>query len=285
MKAFLLFLSGALLGSIAAWFVWLGQMRPHDDAQHAPVSAPASVPVTQPPPARVAPQARPAIRTEGPEAQPGQMIPVLQPEADGTLPTETNPPVAPVDAKQAVALPPESTPVAPLASPAADLAPPPPELPPMRPLALVIPVAGVKPTQLLDTYTDARGETRSHEAIDIMAPRGTPVYAVEDGRVAKLFDSKQGGLTVYQFDPNSELAYYYAHLDSYAPGLVEGKALRQGDLVGTVGSTGNANPDGPHLHFAIFRLGPERKWWKGTPVNPYPFLRNGTLKTSDARGR
>ena len=290
MKAFLLFLSGALLGSVAAWFLWLGQVRPRDEVPQAPASAPTSLPVTQPPPRRAAPQARPAIRREGPDTTPEQMIPVRQPVPEATPSTgtdaaATNAPAAPVDAKQAVALPPESTPVAPVAAADAALAPPPPDLPPLRPLALVIPVAGVKPAQLLDTYTDARGGTRSHEAIDIMAPLGTPVYAVEDGRVEKLFDSKQGGLTLYQFDPAGELAYYYAHLDRYAPGLVEGQALHQGDLVGYVGFTGNANPQAPHLHFAIFRLGPERKWWKGTPVNPYPFLRNAPLKTSDARGR
>jgi murein DD-endopeptidase MepM/ murein hydrolase activator NlpD len=286
MKAFLLFLSGALLGSNTAWFVWLGQVNPHADAAQAPVSAPASVPVTQPPPQRAAPQARPAIIREGQDAAPEQMVPVLQPlPGDTPAPSEANASAAPVDAKQAVALPPESTPVAPVAAPADGLAPPPPDLPPLRPLALVIPVAGVKPAQLLDTYTDARGSGRSHEAIDIMAPTGTPVYAVEDGRVEKLFDSKQGGLTLYQFDPTGELAYYYAHLDRYAPGLVEGQALHQGDLVGYVGYTGNANPQAPHLHFAIFRLGPEHKWWKGTPVNPYPFLRNGAPSNSDARGR
>ena len=137
---------------------------------------------------------------------------------------------------------------------------------------LEVPVAGVDRDDLRDNFADARDGGRTHEAIDIMAPRGTPVYAVEDGRVAKLFDSKQGGLTVYQFDRDGELAYYYAHLDAYAPGLVEGKVLKQGDLVGTVGFTGNANPQAPHMHFAIFRLGPERKWWKGTPVNPYPYL-------------
>jgi murein DD-endopeptidase MepM/ murein hydrolase activator NlpD len=286
MKTFLVFLSGALLGSIAAWFIWLGQVRPHDATAQAPIPAPASVPVTQPAAPDAAPQASPALLREGAEAAPGQMIPVQQPvPGDDSPAPEANAPVAPMDAKQAVALPPESTPVAPVAAAVDNLAPPPPDLPPMRPLALVIPVAGVKPTQLLDTYTDARGGSRSHEAIDIMAPTGTPVYAVEDGRVEKLFDSKQGGLTVYQFDRDGELAYYYAHLDAYAPGLAEGQVLKQGDLVGYVGYTGNANPQAPHLHFAIFRLGPEHKWWKGTPVNPYPFLRNGVPSTSNARGR
>jgi murein DD-endopeptidase MepM/ murein hydrolase activator NlpD len=273
MKAFLIFLSGALLGSIAAWFVWLDHMGPRDATQANLPTAPASVPVTRPPPKRTAPEARPAIRRGEAEARPPRMIPVVRPVPEGTVPTQASAPAAPVDPGQALALPPESTPVAPVASGGVLMSPPSAVLPPLRPLALSIPVAGVTAAQLLDTYTDARGSGRSHEAIDIMAPRGTPVYAVDDGRVEKLFDSKQGGLTVYQFDRHGELAYYYAHLDRYAPGLAEGQALRQGELVGYVGYTGNADPQAPHLHFAIFRLGPEKKWWKGTPINPYPYLR------------
>lgn len=138
--------------------------------------------------------------------------------------------------------------------------------------ALLIPVSGVRAEQLTDTYSQTRGGNRIHEALDIMAPRGTPVVAAGDGTVVKLFTSDAGGLTVYQFDPTQTHAYYYAHLDRYAPGLQEGQQLRQGDLVGYVGSTGNASPDAPHLHFAIFLLGPEKQWWKGTPVNPYPLL-------------
>ena len=273
MKAFLIFVSGALLGSVAAWFLWLGQVRPGATPAANVPTAPASVPVTRPPPKRTPPTTRPAIRRGEPEATPPRMIPVEHPGPGDTAPTQANAPAVPVDEKQANMLPPESTPVAPVAAGGVLLSPPPAALPPLRPLELVIPVAGVTAAQLLDTYTDARGSDRAHEAIDIMAPRGTPVYAVEDGRVEKLFDSKQGGLTVYQFDRNSEVAYYYAHLDSYAPGLAAGQQLKQGDLVGYVGYTGNANPQAPHLHFAIFRLGPEKKWWKGTPINPYPFLR------------
>jgi murein DD-endopeptidase MepM/ murein hydrolase activator NlpD len=137
---------------------------------------------------------------------------------------------------------------------------------------LLLPVAGVQPAQLTDTYTQSRSEGRVHEAIDIMAPRGTPVYAVEDGRIVKLFLSQPGGITVYQFDPSERIAYYYAHLDGYAPGLAEGRQVKRGELLGYVGSTGNASPDAPHLHFAIFALGPEKQWWKGTPINPYPLL-------------
>jgi murein DD-endopeptidase MepM/ murein hydrolase activator NlpD len=137
---------------------------------------------------------------------------------------------------------------------------------------LLLPVQGVQPAQLVDTFTQARGSGRVHDAIDIMAARGTPVLAVADGRVAKLFNSKLGGLTVYQFDREEKLAYYYAHLDAYAPGIAEGKVLKRGELVGMVGSTGNASATAPHLHFAVFVLGPEKRWWQGTAVNPYPLL-------------
>jgi len=136
---------------------------------------------------------------------------------------------------------------------------------------LIVPVAGVAPSELADMFDQARGGRR-HEAIDILAPRGTKVFAVDDGTVAKLFTSKPGGLTVYQFDPQGRLAYYYAHLDRYAEGLKEGMTLRRGDLVGYVGTSGNAG-NTPHLHFAVFRLGPQRRWWEGDPVNPYPALR------------
>ena len=138
--------------------------------------------------------------------------------------------------------------------------------------ALLMPIAGVRREQLHDSFHESRGDGRKHEAIDIMSPKGTPVLAVAEGKVVKLFHSKAGGLTVYQFDPSETRAYYYAHLDAYAPGLAEGKRLARGDLVGYVGSTGNANPAAPHLHFAIFQLGPEKQWWKGTAINPYPLL-------------
>jgi peptidoglycan LD-endopeptidase LytH len=134
------------------------------------------------------------------------------------------------------------------------------------------PIAGLRASDLHDTFAEARGSGRVHEALDIMAPRGTPVLAVDEGNVAKLFTSEQGGLTVYQFDNRREICYYYAHLDRYAPGLQEGMLLRKGDLVGYVGSSGNADPSAPHLHFAVFRLGSEKNWWAGTPVNPYQAL-------------
>jgi murein DD-endopeptidase MepM/ murein hydrolase activator NlpD len=143
----------------------------------------------------------------------------------------------------------------------------------LRQRDLDVPVEDVDRDDLRDSFSDARGVGRSHEAIDIMAPRGTPVLAVEGGRIVKLFNSKQGGLTIYQFDPTSTYTYYYAHLDRYAPGLKEGQTVKRGDAIGSVGSTGNAAEDAPHLHFAIFRLTAERQWHKGAPINPYLVLR------------
>ena len=143
----------------------------------------------------------------------------------------------------------------------------------LRERRLEMPVDGVKPSALHDTYSDSRALGRPHEAIDIMAAKGTPVHAVEDGNVAKLFTSVAGGLTIYQFDPSGEFAYYYAHLDSYADDVREGRPVKRGQVIGYVGSTGNASEEAPHLHFAIFRLTPEHKWWKGEAINPYPVLR------------
>ncbi len=137
---------------------------------------------------------------------------------------------------------------------------------------LLIPVDGIKASQLSDTFDQPRSNERHHEALDIMAPKGTKVLAASDGKVAKLFNSKPGGLTIYEFDPSEKFAYYYAHLDRYADGLKEGAAIKRGDLIGYVGTTGNANPNGPHLHFAVFELTPAKQWWKGTPINPYPLL-------------
>ncbi len=137
---------------------------------------------------------------------------------------------------------------------------------------LLIPVQGILASQLRDTFTDARSAGRSHDAIDIMAPTGTPVLAVADGRVEKLFDSRLGGLTLYEFSSDGTLAYYYAHLQRYADGIAEQQAIQRGQVIGYVGATGNASPDAPHLHFAVFVLAPEKQWWKGEAVNPYPRL-------------
>ena len=137
---------------------------------------------------------------------------------------------------------------------------------------LEMPVEGVRRDQLTRQFDDARGGRR-HEALDILAPHGTPVKAVEGGRVARLFQSKAGGITIYQFDPTETYCYYYAHLDRYAAGLREGDQLRRGQVIGYVGTTGNAPKNTPHLHFAVFRLNEQKRWWEGTPLDPYDILR------------
>ncbi len=113
------------------------------------------------------------------------------------------------------------------------------------------------------------GGSRGHEAVDILAPRHTPVVAVEDGTIAKLFNSKAGGITIYQFDPTEQFCYYYAHLQRYAPGLRDGQQVSKGEVIGYVGTTGNAPPSTPHLHFAIFQLTDAKRWWEGRPIDPY----------------
>ena len=138
---------------------------------------------------------------------------------------------------------------------------------------LLIPVEGVPPTALTDTFTQSRsGGARPHDAIDIMAARGRAVLAAADGRVEKLFTSVDGGLTIYQRSVDGRRVYYYAHLDGYVPGLAEGQAIRRGQKVATVGSTGNADPAAPHLHFAVHEMAPGEPWYGGRAMNPYPLL-------------
>ena len=138
---------------------------------------------------------------------------------------------------------------------------------------LEIPVQGVTAARLVRSFHDARSGGREHEALDILAPRNTPVLAVEDGTIARLFLSEAGGNTIYQFDPGQEYCYYYAHLERYADGVTEGDHVRKGQVIGYVGTSGDAPKDTPHLHFAIFRLTPEKHWWEGTPIDPYDVLR------------
>jgi murein DD-endopeptidase MepM/ murein hydrolase activator NlpD len=137
---------------------------------------------------------------------------------------------------------------------------------------LLIPVAGVRAAQLRDTFNQARSEGRRHDAIDIMAPQGTPVLAAADGTVVKLFQSERGGITLYQQDPSGRYVYYYAHLMQYADGIIEGKELKRGDAIAYVGNTGDAGAGNFHLHFAISKVSSPRKWSGGDPINPYPLL-------------
>ncbi len=133
-----------------------------------------------------------------------------------------------------------------------------------------LPIDGESIETLKGGFGEKRdGGGRPHEAVDMLAPRNTPVHAVENGTIAKLFTSKAGGLTIYQFDPSGRLCYYYAHLERYADGLKEGQAVSQGDVIGYVGTTGNAPPNTPHLHFAVYELNADKHWWQGRPIDPY----------------
>ena len=141
----------------------------------------------------------------------------------------------------------------------------------LRERALAVPVAGVRARDVRSSFDASRGD-RLHDAVDILAPRGTAVLSADDGRVWKIRSNSLGGLTIYATDPGERFVYYYAHLDRYRRGLTEGQPIARGDTLGYVGTTGNAPPDVPHLHFQVSRIGPDRKWWTGTPVDPTPVL-------------
>jgi peptidoglycan LD-endopeptidase LytH len=200
-------------------------------------------------------------RTESPNSAnaTAEATPQNSPAASPELPTSIEPPTP---------------------SPGASTSPSPPETSPsptpqsgfVGTLHLIIPVAGVTKDQLIDTFTDARSEGRVHDAIDIPAPQGTPVLAVADGEIVKLFQSDKGGTTIYQLSSDRQLIYYYAHLQGYRDGLTEGQFVRQGEVIGFVGDTGNAGPGNYHLHFSIAIVSDPKRYWEGTNVNPYPLL-------------
>ena len=146
-------------------------------------------------------------------------------------------------------------------------------MPELRDRRLEVPVRNAERAALRDSFMERRGSTHYHEAIDILTPRDTPIVAVEDGTIAKLFESKAGGTTVYQFDPSTRYVYYYAHLERYAEGLQEGNHVQRGQVLGYAGTSGNAPKDTPHLHFAIFRLTEKKQWWQGSPIDPYEVLK------------
>lgn len=142
----------------------------------------------------------------------------------------------------------------------------------LRDRRLMVPVHGVRPGELVDTYNAARSGGRRHHALDVMARRGTPVISADDGVVRRISTNALGGRTVYVVDHQQRFVHYYAHLDRYARGLREGQRVRKGDQLGTVGSTGNADRNAPHLHYQLLRYANARMWWAGDPVNPVPYL-------------
>jgi murein DD-endopeptidase MepM/ murein hydrolase activator NlpD len=143
----------------------------------------------------------------------------------------------------------------------------------LRQMHLMLPIDGLRTTDIRDSFNDVRNGGKRHGATDLPAPRGTPVRAMTDGSIRKLFLSKPGGNTIYEFDPTQTYCFYYAHLDHYAQGLKEGMTVRRGEVIGYVGSTGDASPLAPHLHLEITRLDAEKHWWLGASINPYPILR------------
>jgi murein DD-endopeptidase MepM/ murein hydrolase activator NlpD len=141
---------------------------------------------------------------------------------------------------------------------------------------LIVPVTGVAPRQLVDTFGASRSGGRAHQGIDIMAARGTPVRASAPGTIAKLFTSKLGGTTLYQYDESGRYVFYYAHLEGYAANIAVGQRVEQGQVIAYVGSTGNATT--PHLHFEIQKADGSGRWWKARSMNPYPALKAGSLE-------
>jgi len=256
------FFAGFGAGALALYvvLVWSGALRSPAPAPSAsPADSSAALlppsPVITPSPAATPPASPPLVEAQTPP--PTTFLPEPPPFTFPPEPAPQTPP--PLDVPSANE-PPRSVP-----GPAPDLA----DFDRLRARALAIPVQGKTARDLQDNFAELRGG-RPHEAIDMLAARGTPVVAVAEGSVKKLFTSVRGGLTVYEFDPEEAYSYYYAHLDRYADGLVEGKRLAKGEVIGYVGTSGNAPAGTPHLHFTIFRLGPEKRWWEGTPINPYP---------------
>ena len=219
----------ALLASFAAGVLVDGRLRTHGPPKPVQIAMPSDVFLEAPAASTVAPAQRTAS-----EAAP---------------------------AAAAVVAAPIAAVVAQVAAPGAAAG----DVPPGR---IRLPIDGMNLESIKGGFAERRGN-RPHEAVDIMALRNTPVHAVESGTIAKLFTSRPGGLTIYQFNPGGHLCYYYAHLDHYADGLKDGQVVTQGEIIGYVGTTGNAAPNAPHLHFAVFELGADKRWWQGRPLDPY----------------
>jgi len=213
----------------------------------------------------VTPRALPQAAGEPPAAP--SATPTGVGSSASPLPTPSDSPV--IDATPT----PNARSSTPVATPSLSASPTAGGAPAVGTLNLIIPVAGVRPDQLQDTFTAARAQGRTHDAIDIPAPHNTPVLAAADGRIIKLFQSKPGGTTIYQLGTDNKTVYYYAHLDHYAEGLTEGHFARQGEVIAYVGDTGDAGPGNYHLHFSISIVSDPKRYWEGVNINPYPLLR------------
>jgi murein DD-endopeptidase MepM/ murein hydrolase activator NlpD len=246
-----------------ALLIWIlsARVRQQQHAQSTPESSPAASPLLSPAIQQPTPNA-PVLAESSPQAT-AEASPALpaagQPNGSTPEPSST-PTVSSTPSVSSTPTPPSNIAAAP-SSAAPDSSTP-----------LLIPVAGVRPEQLRDTFSDARSEGRVHDAIDIPAARGTPVLAAADGRIVKFFNSDKGGITIYQLSTDERLVYYYAHLERYAVGLTEGSFARRGELIAYVGDTGNASPGNYHLHFSVAVITDPKRYWAGTNINPYPLL-------------
>jgi murein DD-endopeptidase MepM/ murein hydrolase activator NlpD len=246
-RARVLLLSASILFGLTA-FVWYLSSKPRSTPV-TPISQPTSTGELSLPP-------NDAASTTAPSAAPTAAASSPSPEVSPAAHGSSSPAATP--------------------SPSFNNAPPAPHAPAgaadSSGAALQIPVAGIRPEQLQDTYTQSRSEGRTHNAIDIMAARNTPVVAAVDGTVVKLFQSERGGITLYQLGTDNRTVYYYAHLERYADGLAENRFMRRGELLGYVGDSGNAGRDNCHLHFSIWLVNDPKRFWEGENINPYPLL-------------
>ena len=252
MRGVLLFLIGVLVGANAVYFL-LVRSQDCDCAAPPPPVAEVSVEPTPDEAAPSRPVDRPAAEREPADPAAGHTA----------TPAGAAPPPAPdAQARRTTATPVPTTP---------------------SPTGLVVPVAGIAASDLSDTYDDPRGGGRVHEALDIMAPAGTPVFATADGTIEKLFDSDNGGLTIYQFDDTGTWCYYYAHLQRYAAGIRAGLPVWRGQVIAYVGDTGNAGRGNYHLHFSVSHPESMRRWWEGENTNPYPLLAGERARHTEGR--
>lgn len=258
-RARVLLLAASILLGLSA-LVWYLTVRSRPATPVTPINAPTATSELSPPAsnangdadASATPSVAPATNsTPAPDASPTAEAAAPSPV---TTPTHTTPSGLPA---QAPPTPSASDAHATNAAPAG---------------ALLIPVAGIRPEQLQDTYTQSRSAGRTHNSIDIMAPRNTPVLAATDGQIIKLFNSERGGITLYQLGTDKRTVYYYAHLERYADGITENRFARRGEIIGYVGDSGNAGRDNCHLHFSIWTITDPKRFWDGENVNPYPLL-------------
>lgn len=143
------------------------------------------------------------------------------------------------------------------------------------PTAVAMPVDGVAARQVADTFGAPRGNDRTHQGVDIFATRGTAVLSATRGVVSSVREGGLGGRQVWVYGPSGQ-RHYYAHLDDWEPGLVEGDVVLEGSVLGVVGDTGNARGTPPHLHYGIYGA--------DGAIDPLPLLRASPADAPAAGG-